>query len=693
MGAIRHSVDTYLQSGFPLLGQTPGLKSNIGGGEFGQRPAGREVPAERLVAGRYCLEAIIGKGSMGTVFRARDLHTQTPCAVKMLTQMALREPETLQRFANEAAVIARLLHPNIVELREFCRDENGWPFLVMELLQGTDLHSHLGVRRRLPLERVQSVVRQVASALHAVHSLGIIHRDIKPRNIFLAQQPGSREGTAADVVKVVDFGLAKILGGKQHQTAAGDILGTLEYLAPEGTAGHSSLLDERTDQWALAVTAYRMLSGQLPFEDDDIFRLLRKIREESPPLISAITPDLPDYVDRTLTIALSKNKSDRFPSVIEFMNALCGPAAAPPRSAPSRPPAIVQPARSAEPPPAPQQGVDPLRQTQRIDPAILNQLIVQSQSGEPVLPDVQPTCSAAAASAPPKSVGSQISGASPRPMLLLAGLALSSLGILLYRPYRSANGKLSSPVKHSQKDRVGANAGGPSRIPAALPGAPFMLSAPGPAGQSAARPAAEVAPLLGGTAPTQPQAEQTGDPGMKGGKRSTTNALRRSVAAREYSADSERTAASGSAAVPPLAVAAAGANPATKEPAPELHPAGPPEASAAENVQPRGPSKSGPVPGAGKKSVTAFERARTLTPLYGPEPSTPKWLRNLHGRESLAGMYQICITTRGTVERVNVLISIPSADDEIISTLRTWQFPLLENPLCITKDFLFVPPD
>lgn len=693
MGVIRHSVDTYLQSGYPLLGQTPRLKSNMGGREFGQKPASRESPAERLLAGRYLLEAIIGKGSMGTVFRARDLHTHAPCAVKMLTQMALRDPETLQRFANEAAVVARLLHPNIVELREFCRDENGWPFLVMELLQGTDLHSHLGVRRRLPLERVQSVVRQVASALHAVHSLGIIHRDIKPRNIFLAQTKSSKDGAAADVVKVVDFGLAKILGGKQHQTAAGDILGTIEYLAPEGTTGHSGLLDERTDQWALAVTAYRMLSGQLPFEDDDIFRLLRKIREESPPLISALAPELPAHVHRALTRALSKNKTDRFPSVLEFMQALCGPAPAQPRSTPSLPPLTPQPARAAELSPAAPQDVDPLRQTQRIDPAILNQLIVQSQSGEPAAPGAQQSGNAAAKPAPPRPLRREVLGARLRRGLLLAGLALGLMGSLLHRPYRRANGPLPSQVKHGPRDGAGVDAGGAQRMAVALSSPPGMQSIAGPASQSAEGSAAGATPPREATAAVQHQAGPPGDPGTKVGKRPTAAALRRSSGAREYGATGERTAASGNDTDSLPAAAAGGSKPAAKEPAAELHPARPPEASAAENAPPRAQSGSGSAAGAGTKSVAVFEQARTLKPLYGPEPHIPGWLRNLRGREPLAGMYQVCITARGSVDHVNVLLSIPSADEEIISTLRTWQFPLLLSPLCIIKEFRFEPRD
>jgi len=277
----------------------------------------------RVLAGRYQIEGAIGKGSMGTVFRARDLKLNSVCAIKMLHQGALKEEADFQRFANEAAVIAQLFHPNIVEVSEFHRDERGGPFLVMELLHGIDLHSHLGGGRKLPLSRVQLVIRQVASALHAAHSLGIVHRDIKPRNIFLSQH-GGPTGAPTEIVKVVDFGLSKILGGRQHQTAPGEILGTPEYLAPEGTLGRSTLIDERTDQWALAITAYRMLAGQLPFLDDDVVRLMLKIRQEPLPPLSAFSVQVPEYVTAALGRALSKRKEDRFVSVLAFARALHG---------------------------------------------------------------------------------------------------------------------------------------------------------------------------------------------------------------------------------------------------------------------------------------------------------------------------------------------------------------------------------
>lgn len=318
MGDIRSPFHQAPQSEPPPARRSPRPASLLGPG-----PAHLHLVEARVLAGRYQIEGAIGTGSMGTVFRARDLRLGSLCAIKMLHKAALKEEADYQRFANEAAIIAQLFHPNIVEVSEFHRDERGGPFLVMELLHGIDLHSHLGGGRKLPLARVQLVVRQVASALHAAHSLGIVHRDIKPRNIFLAQH-GGPTGAPTEVVKVVDFGLSKILGGKGHQTAPGEILGTPEYLAPEGTLGRSTLIDERTDQWALAITAYRMLAGQLPFLDDDVVGLMLKIRREPLPPLAAFSVQVPEYVTAALDRALSKRKEDRFASVLAFARALHG---------------------------------------------------------------------------------------------------------------------------------------------------------------------------------------------------------------------------------------------------------------------------------------------------------------------------------------------------------------------------------
>lgn len=370
----------------------------------------------RLLCGRYQLDAVIGRGAMGMVYRAHDLRTGASCAIKMLSQT--QDEDAYQRFATEATVISQLFHPNIVEIREFRRDESGAPFLVMELLTGVDLHNYLQYHRSLPLDRTQEIVRQVASALHAIHSAGIVHRDVKAKNIFLSQKTG-RDGALFEEVKLVDFGLSKIIGHPQQQTAVGIILGTPEYLAPEATHGRSSWVDSRADQWSLAAVAYRMLSGRLPFEDPDgdVIKLLLNIRCQATPSLHRFTPALPHYVVSSIERALCKNKQDRFPSILEFSRAFCGHQTGLHPCEP-RVPMIEVPLL------VPRDSTGPLRvsttrteQTSPIEPSVLKELIQQSVG----VPDSAPKGSVA--------VGKQSSSALQRSSLALF-VAVMLLGLI-----------------------------------------------------------------------------------------------------------------------------------------------------------------------------------------------------------------------------------------------------------------------
>lgn len=279
--------------------------------------------AGQVLAERYQLQEVLGKGSMGAVYRAMDRTLRQPCAVKVLHRLVDSQDELFGRFVTEAAAITQLFHPNIVQVREFGQ-ERGAPFLVMEFLRGRDLYSVLQERTRLSLMQTLDILRQVGSALHCAHTQGIVHRDIKPKNIFLARQTNAY-GDDFEVVKVVDFGLSKFLGRKcRNETNQGTILGTPEYLSPEATLGLPSGVDYRTDQWALGVMAYRMLSGRLPFDSDDMVTLLLAIRDRQPAPLSRLVPELPAHVDAAIRRAMAKKKEDRFATVQDFVRALDG---------------------------------------------------------------------------------------------------------------------------------------------------------------------------------------------------------------------------------------------------------------------------------------------------------------------------------------------------------------------------------
>lgn len=302
----------------------------------GDLPIGAAAASLGVLAGRYRLESLIGKGAIGAVYRAFDLHRLDPCAIKILHQQSLPHDAAYHRFLRESRIVADLFHPNIVEIRDFAVAEDGTPFLVMELLHGSDLYSLTRGNKRLPLAYALEVLSQAGSALESMHSLGIIHRDVKLQNLFLCSGGyGERPG---GTIKLVDFGLATTLGSEQL-SGRGSTLGTPEYMAPEGTGGRSHLLDAASDQWSLAVVAYRLLSGQLPFQAESPLAVELLVCQARPVPLGRHVPSLPAHVCEAVHRALSPNKPDRYPSIAGFIAALRRPGA-------GRPP-VREPARSA----------------------------------------------------------------------------------------------------------------------------------------------------------------------------------------------------------------------------------------------------------------------------------------------------------------------------------------------------------
>jgi serine/threonine-protein kinase len=278
----------------------------------------------RIFGGRYRLEAEVGSGAMGKVYQALDLKRQQRVAIKLVQPGARSELQAHLRIANEAQVASQLYHPNIISVQEFHRDTDGTEFLVLELLDGMDLHEHLSLYGRMPLGRALPVLRGVALALQYAHDLGIVHCDIKPENVFLCRQRGAH-GYIREAVKVLDFGLARVLreppGSSKDPLTQGLALGTREYMAPELLV-EDAVVDARSDQWSLAVLAYELLSGQLPFKPS--YQLRQHIRMTEPRPLSQLVPQLPEHVERAIATALSKQPERRHVTVAHFLRALEG---------------------------------------------------------------------------------------------------------------------------------------------------------------------------------------------------------------------------------------------------------------------------------------------------------------------------------------------------------------------------------
>jgi serine/threonine protein kinase len=253
---------------------------------------------------------------MGEVYLATHLRLPRRFAVKVLYAFGPAHSQEAIRFRREAEVVSSLGHPHIVEVVDFNHTPEGAPYIVMELLEGEDLATRLKRVGRLGLVRTAMVLRQAASALHAAHQRGVIHRDLKPRNIFLCLKADQK-----DWVKVVDFGLSKVEGAHTQVTNAQMAIGTPRYMSPEQALGYSSRADARSDVFAMGGILYRTLSGQLPFRGNNVQTVLYGIVHLEPPPLTELLPGIPPEVAETVARALRKDPNERFQTMEELSRA------------------------------------------------------------------------------------------------------------------------------------------------------------------------------------------------------------------------------------------------------------------------------------------------------------------------------------------------------------------------------------
>lgn len=275
----------------------------------------------RLLGGRYQLEAKLGSGGMGVVYRATDLTMQRAVAVKLIRGVdgvALDE-EVAGRFLREAKNTARIQHENIIEVYDLGRSDQGDMFFVMELLEGESLSTKLRRDGKLTPAVSVHIARQMCAALHVAHSAGIIHRDLKPANVMLIRRAGQD-----DYVKVLDFGVAKSYTPDQQTqlTHTGMLVGTVEYMAPEQIMGRK--VDGRTDIYALGVVLYRMLTGKAPFRDGGVPALIHAHLNVFPKPMTETAPEIPGALDRVVLRCLAKQPERRYESMEELSRALVG---------------------------------------------------------------------------------------------------------------------------------------------------------------------------------------------------------------------------------------------------------------------------------------------------------------------------------------------------------------------------------
>ena len=276
------------------------------------------LPPGSVLGQRYRLDRQIGSGSMGVVYAAHDLSRDRPVALKMIDRSHTADATMVARFQREGRIVSDLRHPNIVEVFDVGEIDGDW-VMTMELLDGTNLADAIEATTAYTPESAIPILRGVLDALEIAHARQIVHRDIKPQNIVLA-----RNGGGAATVKVLDFGVAKVVGlnSEDQLTRSGTILGTPEFMAPEQATGKGA--DHRSDLYAVACVAYAMLCGRPPFVDNWPMRIVMKQAFEPPVPPSRLRPELAraPEIDRVMARALEKNPEDRYQSAGEMRAAL-----------------------------------------------------------------------------------------------------------------------------------------------------------------------------------------------------------------------------------------------------------------------------------------------------------------------------------------------------------------------------------
>jgi serine/threonine-protein kinase len=259
----------------------------------------------RTIDQRYRVEALLGEGGMGLVYRVIHTRLNKPLAIKVLRRENTKDPEVLARFRREAESASGIGNQHIVDINDFGELDDGSTYFVMECLEGLDLIDAIDVAQRMPEDRAVHIAIQLCRALGAAHDAGIIHRDLKPENVFLI-----RRNDTEDFVKVLDFGIAKVANGPKRLTRDGEVLGTPHYMSPEQCEGDG--VDHRTDIYALGVLLYEMVTGHVPHDADTMMGILTKQMYEDPIPPKVRVPQVSEGLEQLIMRCLEKKPEQRY---------------------------------------------------------------------------------------------------------------------------------------------------------------------------------------------------------------------------------------------------------------------------------------------------------------------------------------------------------------------------------------------
>jgi serine/threonine-protein kinase len=398
----------------------------------------------------YRLEQPLGKGGVGVVYKAWHLHLQRPCAIKFLHPQLVSNAELRTRFRREAQSAFQLGHPHIVAITDFRDDPEAWPYLVMELVIGETLRDRL---ERGPLPPVMAVrlMAQLCDALSTAHRRGVIHRDLKPENLILTRVEAPAPGEMDTALKVLDFGLSKLLDGAEI-TGNGRLLGSPSYMSPEQARGDSHLVDARSDVFAVGALLYESLTGDKLFSADNFEQKRQMIIAARLPPLKLMERGLPPQLEKIISKACARLPEDRYQTATRLMDALINVYPSGPRIDTTVPPVVAPRPLAIEPPPAATPAKAPTLDATSTGSSVGGGELIPGVPGGVTSPVAVP-----GAASPPKR--------SPmRPAMLVAGLlAVAVVGVGGYSIW-SANGTPTAGAgpslggKEPSRDPVGPHA-------------------------------------------------------------------------------------------------------------------------------------------------------------------------------------------------------------------------------------------
>lgn len=444
-----------------------------------------------ILARKYRVERVLGQGNMGVVVAATHIDLGHPVALKMMLPDKEQTPELRERFLREARAAVRLKSQHVAKVLDVGTDENDMPYIAMEFLEGDDLLAILKKNGPLPFEAAVEYILQTCEAVGEAHAAGIVHRDLKPANMFL-----TRDVSGAPCIKVLDFGISKVMGAELALTQEAQSLGSPLYMSPEAL-GSAKNVDHRTDIWALGVCLYQLVAGKTPFHAPNMGELCGRILAGSPTPISEYRQDAPPGFESAILRCLERDRDRRYEHAAAFAHALAPFAPQRARMYVERIARVV--------------GVDPAKLDTDLDPSDLQAtmpLSARNRGSMASLPSAigssQPGLAMTNAAASSTNDAAGKKPGNPLPLMVGSAVAVVAIGGIVFMQMSNAPTPASAPAAASSPAMATTSPPLPAETAASAPAAAPTISA-----SAVAAPAPTPAPPAPATAKATTTAKAT----------------------------------------------------------------------------------------------------------------------------------------------------------------------------------------